>query len=139
MRSWRSGGSAKPTRLTEAGRAFYESHGRWASNWTFGFERPDLPAVLSALRTRDWGLLDAVEKLAATRDMRRRGLMIFRVEHLPRGGPQQTLLLVVADRPCRQPGLFRDLLDAEVAGGFGVMIGSGEGHPSNASTTLTLT
>jgi hypothetical protein len=80
------------------GRAFYESHGRWATSWTFGFERQHLDTVQSAVRDFDWSILERIEKLSLTRETRRRGAIIFRIEYLPRGGDQQVYVTIEGPR-----------------------------------------
>jgi hypothetical protein len=80
------------------GRVFYESYGRWASSWTFGFDRRDLERVIAALAARDWAALAAVEKMTVTRDQRRRGILIFRIECLSRAGDQEVYVTIEGPR-----------------------------------------
>lgn len=67
-----------------AGRVFFEEHGRWASSNAFMFTPAELPDVLAAVESGDWERLDRIEKRTPTREQRRQGGMIFRVEFLPR-------------------------------------------------------
>jgi hypothetical protein len=80
------------------GRVFYESYRRWASSWTFGFDRRDLERVIAALGAHDWAALAAVEKMTVTRDQRRRGILIFRIECLPRAGDQEVYVTIEGPR-----------------------------------------
>ena len=80
------------------GRVFYESYRRWASSWTFGFDRRDLERAIGALGAHDWAALAAVEKMTVTRDQRRRGILIFRIECLPRAGDQEVYVTIEGPR-----------------------------------------
>jgi hypothetical protein len=77
-----------------SGRAYYETHQRWASSRAFCFKPADLPEVRAAIDRAEWWRLGAVDKVTSSREQRARGLLLCRAEYLPRSHDQPVYLSV---------------------------------------------
>jgi hypothetical protein len=77
-----------------SGRAYSETYDRWASSRAFCFKPADLPEVRAAIDRCEWWRLGAVEKVASTREQRVRGMLLCRVEYVPRCADQPVYVSV---------------------------------------------